>query len=416
MHKKIINYIKNEAIFKGSIILLISTGILYVCSYLYHFYTGRVLGPEQYSIIGTLFSLLYIILVPSNTIQMSITKFVSEFKTKKEYGKIKYLLVKSLKKLFFYGVLSSIIFIAISPFLAKFLKVPLIPVIILGISIVFSLLIPSARGVLQGLQSFKSLGINLSIEGFGKIGFVILLVSLGFGINGAIFALVLSSLVAFLIILKQLKPIFAYEVEPFETKQVYNYSWPVLMTFLSLTLMYSIDLLLVKHFFSNIDAGHYAALSLIGKILFFATFPIIQVMFPLASELKAEKSEKKHLLHLLYKSLGIISLISFGIITLYFLFSRLMVTILFGNDYLNISPLIGFFGIFMLIYSLIYLFSFYNLSINKTKFVPILILSNIIEAIFIWFYHPSILQVVYSLIILSFITLIFIIMYTKYSK
>ena len=411
MHKKIINYIKNEAIIKNSIILLVATGISYISAYLYHFYTGRVLGPVDYSIIGSLFSLLYIILVPFNAIQISITKFVSEFKIQKEHGKIKYLLIKSLKKLFLYGIVISISFMLISPLISDFLNLPsIVPLIIIGLIIILSLLLPVTRGVLQGLQDFKKLGLNVSLDGLGKIGFAVLLVSLGFGVNGAIFALVLSFFVAFLVILWQLRDVFKEKEKSFETKNIYKYSFPVLLSFLCLTLIFSMDILLVKHFFSAVDAGHYAALSIIGKIIFFASFPIMQVMFPMVSENNV--INKKSSEHLLYKSLVIILLICAGITGFYFLFSNFMVSTLFGQDYLNIANLIGFFGIFISLFSVSHLLVFYNLSINKTSFLPLLIITNILEVVIIWFYHASISQIVYSLIILSFLLLISLVVYT----
>ena len=410
MHKKLLNYIKNEAIIKSSLILLIATGISYVSSYLYHFYTGRVLGPVDYGIIGSLFSLLYIILVPFNAIQLSITKFVSDFKVKKEYGKIKFLLVRSLKRLFIYGFVISLLFIIVSPLLAKFLNLPKVaPLIILGFIILLSLLLPVTRGVLQGLQSFKKLGLNVSLEGIGKIGFAILLVSLGFGVNGAIFALVLSFLASFLVILWQLKDVFKYKEQEFETKQVYKYSFPVLLSFLCLNLIFSLDIILVKHFFNPLDAGHYAALAIIGKIIFFATFPIMQVMFPMVSEHVVNKKSSKHLL---YKSFLIISIMCISATLLYFLFSKLIVGMLFGADYLNISSYVGIFAIFISLFSLSHLLVFYNLSINKTNFVPLLVIINILEVGIIWLYHDSILQIVYSLTILTFLLLISLVIYT----
>lgn len=417
MYKKVLNYIKKEKIFKSSIILVSTTLILYICNYFYHFYTGRVLGPENYSIIGSIFSLIYVIFVPFNAIQISITKFVSEFNVKGEYGKIKFLLVKSLKKLTLYGIFITIFFILVSSFISKFLNIPsATPIIILGLVILSSLLLPITRGVLQGLQLFKKLGINTSIEGISKILFTILLINLGFSVNGAVLALVLAFSFVFLITLFQLRDIFKYKEIEIETKQVYKYSWPVLITFLTLTLIFSLDILLVKHFFDPIEAGYYAALSLIGKIVYFTSFPVIQVMFPMVSEANIKKLDKKELLSLLYKSLLIILLICIGITGFYFLFQNFMVSTLFGINYLRIAPLIGYFGIFMSLFSFVYLFAFYNLSLNQIGFIPLLIITNILEIILIYLFHNTISQIIFSLTILIFLLLLSLILYTYYKN
>ncbi|MDD5133670.1 MAG: oligosaccharide flippase family protein [Candidatus Nanoarchaeia archaeon] len=418
MHKKIINYIKNEAILQGSITLIIYTMILYICSYLYQSYTGRVLGAENYRIIAVVFSLLAIVLVSSTTIQMSITKFVSEFKAKKEYGKIKYLLLRSYKKLVLISIFIFIFFILISPIITKFFKIGFLPIIFLALMTIVYLALSISRGVLQGLQNFKSFGFNLSIEGLGKIIFAVLLVSLGFGVNGALFALVLAVIVAFIFILFKLKEIFKCESEKFDTKHIYNYSWPVLFTFLFLTLSLYLDLWLVNYFFPGVEAGFYGALSTIGKIVFFASNPVAQAMFPIASEEKVLTNNKKSLSNILYKAFGITFLIGFGITAVYFLFSKLIVAILFGNTYLTITPLLWLYGLVMTIYSFNYLLAFYNLSLHKTNITPLIMffLFNLFEIIFIWKYHNTFIQIIYSLIILNSILFIYLLIYTKYSK
>ena len=48
-------------------------------------------------------------------------------------------------------------------------------------------------------------------------------------------------------------------------------------------------LILVKHFFSPHDAGIYAGLSLIGRVIFFFSAPIASVMFPVIVQKYARK-------------------------------------------------------------------------------------------------------------------------------
>ena len=71
---------KNKIFLKDNFILFISIFILNLFGYLFHFYVGRKLGPEDYGIFGSLLSLIYFIAVPMLAIQTSITEFVSGFK------------------------------------------------------------------------------------------------------------------------------------------------------------------------------------------------------------------------------------------------------------------------------------------------------------------------------------------------
>ena len=127
---------ENEFLRHSGILFLASVvgGFL---SYLYQVYVGRVLGPSEYSVFGSIVALLYIISVPTATVQTSIAKLVSEYNN--EYGKIKYLLIAALKKLSLLAGLVTILFILLSEYIAEFLKIDSVtPLIILSMLLFFS--------------------------------------------------------------------------------------------------------------------------------------------------------------------------------------------------------------------------------------------------------------------------------------
>ncbi|MAG52808.1 MAG: capsular biosynthesis protein, partial [Nanoarchaeota archaeon] len=172
---------RNKKFLKDNFVLFIGIFILNVLGYVFHFYVGRKLGPGDYGTFGSLLSIIYIIAMPLTAIQTSITKFVSTFKAENEDGKIAYLLTQSLRKMALFGVIIFIAFLALSPFLADFLRIDsLIPFFVLAFFLLFSLFIPIVRGVIQGLQQFKLLGISYITEGVFKLGTGVILVSLGF--------------------------------------------------------------------------------------------------------------------------------------------------------------------------------------------------------------------------------------------
>lgn len=427
MYKKILDYIKNESLYKESLILLSSSIILYLTSYLYQFYNSRALGPIDYGILATFFSILYIFGVIPSFIQMSITKFTLEFIHKKEFDKLKYLINRSFIKLPIYFLFVCISFYILNfliskifnfsfvdYFISDFLKMPKESFLILFIIMIFYLLVAITRGVLQGFKFFKKLGLNLSLEGLIKLGFAILFVSIGFGVSGAVLALLVSSISVFLLTLWQIRNSFKYDSKKFETKHIYISSIPFFVTFLVLTLIYNLDMILIKHFFEAQEAGYYGVLSTLGKIIYFSTFPIIQVMFPISSEEKIKN--KKNSDSLLMKSTLIVFLISSIITLLYFLFPSFIINLLFGKDYLIISNLLGGFGIFMILFSLCNLFAFYNLSINRWKFIFFLSITPFLEILLICLFHESLKQILFSLISLSLITLILLIVYTLFKN
>ena len=413
MIKKLLRYYRNSKFLKDNIILFIGSIITGIFGFVFHFYMGRILGPANYSVLGVILSIIYIMGIGLNTLQTGITKFVSDFNTKREYSKISYLINRSLKKLTIYGVILLIIFLFITPILSKFLHITITPLLIISPCVIFLILLPINRGSLQGLQRFKGLSFNLIIEGTVKLLGGILLVLLGFGVYGAIISIVLSYIISFFAGFYPLKDIVKKNKKEFDTKKVYKFSLSVLIALISLTLMYSIDLILVKHFFNAVESGYYAAAALLGKILFFATISISQVMFPKVSELYNKRKESKPIL---IKSLLISLIIIIPATIIFYSFPKLIVNILFGPKFLPITNYIGPFAIIIGLFSLVYIITFYNLSINKKRFLYILIIFNILQIILITLFHSTLMQVINILIIYMVLLFVIILSLTMFNS
>ena len=397
---KLFQKIKEEDrnLVKDNFILFSATMILHVLGFLFHFYATRKLGPVEYGVFYSILSFVYLLTVPFNTIQTAISKFVSQFKVNNAYGKIHFLLNASFKRLFLYSVLGSIIFLLISPFLANFLHVPLHPVWVVSLFLFFALLLPVSRGVLQGLQQFKHLGFNLALEGAVKLFGGILFISLGWGVSGALGAFVAAYFIPFLFGFYPLRNIFKTKTEPFQTKALYKYSFPVSMMLLGLTAFYTLDVILVKHFFAPLEAGYYASLSRLGTVVFFGSFSLIQVMFAKVSELHAINQDHKKTM---YKSLFLVALFSGAATLIFSVFPTFFINLFFGVGYLAIKEYIGLFALFISFLSLVYTLSFYHISLSRYKFIFLLFFFNLLELFLISLFHSSILQVIYILLILQ---------------
>ena len=90
MINKIINVFNNNSILiKDNFFIFIAFNLANLIGFFFQFYMGRVLGPSDYGILGTLLALVYLFNVFVLAIQTSIAKFVSDLKVKNEYNKIK---------------------------------------------------------------------------------------------------------------------------------------------------------------------------------------------------------------------------------------------------------------------------------------------------------------------------------------
>lgn len=391
--------------------LFIGNFILGVCGYLYHFFIGRVLGPAEYGALGALFAIIYFFVVVINVIQTSITKFVSQLRSRGQYEKLSYLYFRSLRRLAVYGVAAMVVFDLLSLWIKDFLRIEDIgPFLILGAIIVFSTILPVCRGVMQGLQRFRKLSMNLVVEGIAKLILSVVLVYFGFGLGGALFGLLAGIIAAFLLAFYGLRELWSYEWESFETKQVYAYSFPVLMTLLGLTFMFTIDVFLVKHFFDAASAGYYAAVSLLGKILFFGSITISMVMFPKVVELNIDKKPSKFLLH---KSILLVLAFCVPVTLFYLLFPNFTVNLLYGGAYLSVANLVWVYALFMTIFCVVYLLGFYNLSVGNFKFIYLILFFDVVELVMILLFHDNLAQIIYNLLIMVSVLFLTAVTYTE---
>lgn len=387
---------------KASLAIFIAYSLFSLANFIYHFLAARMLGPAEYAVVASLFALVYIMAIGSTTIQNTFTKFTARFNGKKEYEKIAYLFIRGTRKLAIFSLIAFVVYLLISPLIASFLKISIVPVLLLSPLILLSVFISLNRGILQGLQKFNALGINLVIEGGLKVILAVLFIYLGFKSGGAIAAVSVGTFIAlmftypYLLFDKSSKRIII------NSKEIYSFTAISLISLLLITMIYSLDVFLVKHFFSAESAGHYAALSLLGKIIFAGATAIGMVMFPKIAELKSNEKQRA----IFKKSLIITGLLSCIITLFYFLFPTLIVNAIFGSQYLEIVPLLGFFGIFMSLFSLSYICVLNKLAIGKKKFIWLIAAAVLFEIILISIFHSSLNQIVIILIALNLILFI----------
>ncbi len=393
-----ISKLKSNKLIKNSSILFIGSMAVSIGNYLFHLISGRILGPGDYGILASLLSLNIILAVPTGVISMISVKLASNVKVSKKYGELHYLIKYLLKNLTLIGLAVFFILCFFSPSLARFLKIPSPKLIILlGVIVFLSFLIPVVQGVLRGLQKFKSLAWNMIVMPIIKTTLVVILLLLGFRVYGALIAMLAASIAVFVLAFKPLWFLFRFRAKKnVQTKKILLYALPVLISLFCFTLLYNIDIIMAKHFFTETDAGLYSALSKLGQIIFFVIGAIVATMFPMVAEKYKKGEEHKHLLA---QSLKIVALVCGTGVLIYFLFPKILVRVFFGSAYLSIAHLVGLVGLAMFFLALNNVFLNYYLSIHKFKFIYILVCATVLEITLILFYHNSIKQIVLNVLI-----------------
>jgi O-antigen/teichoic acid export membrane protein len=362
--KKIISSLRTNAFLKGSVIMFSGTMAANVMAYLYHLVVGRMLGPEGYGELAALISIFYILNAPSLVVQNILVKFFSQLKAKEDYGQAKRLMFRITKLL---AVVSGVLFVLLVPFISKmaeFLHITsalnLVWLYLMFAAFLFSVINLS---VLQGFQLFLPITVISTLGGVLRLGFG----ALGalFGVGWALLANAIAGIAGYIATFIPLSKLIKQKesVIRISPMSALYYSIPALISVCSITALYSQDVVLVKHFFSSEEAGLYSSLSVLGKIIFFASSSLGAVAFPMLAE---KKELGKPYGTIVAMAIGIVALISVGITFFYWMFPEFVVTILFGNAFTQASNYLASFGVFISLFTLSYLLTTIYLAIGKT--------------------------------------------------
>lgn len=392
-------------LFAGSAVMIIGSNLSNFIAYIYHLILGRILGPSSYSDLAALLAILGMFTTAFVFMGMVVVKFVSAGKKSEISGLYNWF---SKRAIILGIVLAAVLFIT-TPLISSFLHMDYTVVRLIGPILFFFILSLVYRSFLQGLLRFKQVVLSVNAEFLARLVFGVTFVLLGYSIFGATMGILISSVIGFALswlFLRKIK--LSSGMSKFtQGREIVLYAIPIFLISIGKNSLFSTDVLLVKHFFEPFNAGLYAALSTLGKVIFFGTAPVASVMFPMVSK-KQSKGEPYQ--HIFLLSFFLTLVITAGVLLIYWIFPELMVNILYGEEYLPASEYLVWFGLFMAIFSLSSLTASFYLARGKTKIAIPVIIAAVLQAVGIWFFHDSLISVIYvSILSVSFLLAILLI-------
>ena len=363
--------------------------------YLFQIIVGRMLSVNDYGVFTALMALMMLIGAPLITLMMLIARKVSSYRSDGYANHRTHLFY--IANLYILIILLVFTFVSLSffEFIIDFLSLDKNMYFYLLIIMLF-VAFPQAvnNAYLQGLQFFKWLSFTGVIFTLLKIILVTLLVYLGFGVSGALGGVILASFIVFIITYTAINSslngrINKYKGGPhFSIKTVI----PVLLANVAFALMTQMDMVLVRHFFSEQDAGLYAAASILGKAVMYLPGGIAMALFPMVA---GNHSDGKNSAHLLIQAFGItLILCTIGAI-FYYLFSDLIIVILYGEDYKMAAPLLKYFGFAMIPMGLILVAEHFLIAMGRVLFAYLFIIIAPFQLIAIYYFHESLINIIF---------------------
>jgi len=369
-------------------------------NYAYYPVLGRLMGPAAFGEVQVLVSLFLqftIFLNVLGTITVNITANYSDKATAHR-------VIFELEKLASY-IAAGILLLSIvgGEFLRQQLHFEsMMPFVALALAILVSIPLTFRSAYARGQKRFGIASMSQLIGAGIKIIFSAGFVIFGLGVTGAIGGIVVAQLIAFLYAARYAARIgFArpadtsYKTKP-DLKVVspeLKYAGIVFAGLLSVTLLMSIDVIVVKYYFDAHTAGLYAGIATVARIVFFLVTPIAQVLMPLV---KINQSSHKNR-QLLLKSLGLTVLIG-GIVTLAcWLAPHLLIGLLMGHSYDMYADLLPLLSVTILIVSVINLITMYYLSLRRKMLALIGIIGIVVTISMMLIWHDNLFEIVSSM-------------------
>lgn len=359
---------------------------------------GRVLDTDEYATYAVFISIMGLLSVPANALATTISRYYAYYSGKENNSSLKDLITHYKFLSLVLGLVAVASVFLLNDFIQDFFKLPSNRMV-LGFAPVAFFLFTAAyfRGVLKGKLRFGTVGLMMIIESMSKL----VLLSTGYLLELPLIAIAVISLPISWFLASLIGAIGSMlkneiQIKPSEVSQFSKYESHFFMTnaffsSIGMMLLNSVDILLVKHFFSDSVAGTYALLSLFGKILYFGAGSFIELFVPLTAKAFAQNAGSRTQF---FKLLGLVSSVAIPTLAVFLLFPNQITHLFLGEKGYVVLPYFApyLFATTFLLYT--NCFNAYNAA--KKQFLSSYLFSimAVVQGALIYYWHSSLLEVV----------------------
>ncbi len=398
-------------ILSGSFILLSGSGLATALSFAYNISIARFLGPKGFGDATAVYTLLTLISAVTLSFQLISAKVVAQQRSPEgKYAAYRGLHLGG----WLCGILAGSLLLAFHGAISDWLNLfdPVL-VVLLAVGVAFYVPLGCRRGYLQGAYGFRRFATNLVLEGAVRLGGSLLLILLGLGVRGVIAANSAAVAMAYFAIV----PKFAVRLpNPLRLFHAMREIAQAMAFYSGQVLINNCDIVLVKHFFLPDAAGLYAAVAMVGRVIYSFSQAVVNSMFPLVA---GTREEERRDLKVIATSLLLVLTIG-SAIALGMRFAPAVIwTTLFGARFqisgtYGLPYLLALYAITTVIYSLSAVIITFEMSykISNGSWIQLGFSAVVIAGI--WRFHSSLRQVilvqlVLMLILLALVAAIFVI-------
>ncbi len=376
----------HAAILGGSMIMLLGSVGVSGVNFVYNMVTARLLGPTDFGHITVAVTLLMFASAITLAFQLVCAKFVA--RNESLAGKKK--VIRDLhKKSWLVSTLVALGLVLSSGALTRYLNLPTRSIVLfLALGIWFYVPLGVRRGAIQGMCAFPRLASNFFPA-----------------VMGAIAAITLSVIAAYF--LPPLTPHLrardpqdlVYACTPASAQE----GMQAIVFFIGQVLITNTDMVMVKHFFAPREAGVYAAIALVGRVLYFVSWSLVSAMFPITAN--AQKPDENF--SVVAVPLGSVLVISAGFVAITAMIPHFIMHLVFGAAFhMPSEGLLSLYAAATGVYALSVVLIAYEMSrkIANTAWLQLLFSGLIVAGIY--FFHADLQEVVMVQLVLMSLMLV----------
>jgi O-antigen/teichoic acid export membrane protein len=386
----------------GSLTLLAGSGLVGVANLVYNVATARLLGPAGFAHATAVYTIMMLLSCITLSFQVVCAKYIARSTSQEE----RIILFAGLhQRAWLTGIGMGLLLFLLAHPLTSYLNLPSPELIwLLALGTTFYIPLGVRRGYIQGIHAFGPLAINFVLEGLVRLGGVFLLIELGMGVRGAVLASSLAVIVSYFAAV----PSPGFTFASFRHVAIsFQEGLQAIVFFSGQTVINNFDIVLVKHFFPPVEAGFYAAVALVGRLVNMCAWSVVNTMFPVSARAGSDENEGSSVL---FASLLMVFLILTTLILGLWMVPSFLWKTLFGahfqlSDQAALAPLLILYAITTGVYSLSSVIITYEMSrkIANTSWLQLAFSGAM--ALGIYVLHQTLRQVILIQLVLMLLLL-----------
>ena len=385
-----------KVFFKAGFLLTTASVVVGILGYFFQILVGRMLKPEDFAVFSALLALYILLGSPFAALNMLVTRRVSILRAAQRTKDEKHYYWTLQKWVLMVGLIVFLIFYFVADFFVEYLKAQsLSQLLIFSTLLIFSSLLVINNSFFQGLQLFGWQAISNIFSASIKLILSVGLIAGGGGGSGAILGVSLSAAFAWMLGAWVLWISFAKfkddSNEPvYEEANTLQGLFQVLSISVSFALMTQLDMILVNWFFSPIEAGEYAAASVLGKAVLYIPSGLIVALFPMTIEAHLNKKRGTLLLKAALMSTFCIC----GVLALlYSIWANEIIVLIYGEGYSGAGSILRWYGFAILPMALVMVYEHYLIAKGKMIFTWVFLIFGPLQIVAIYLWHDKLIYV-----------------------